>query len=207
MGINAKFLPYPWPKIFPTVKTKKIQIPKYLFFGNLSGLGSKSALLILFRKIYPLLLKKKGKNNFLINIVGHSPANSYLNKVNLKEYPEINYLGFVKNLNDITSKSISVIFPGDVPIGNRCRLVSCMASKIPIVAHESCSRGNPFLIDAHSAYLSKNPVDFVEKMLLSVIDKKLRKKILDNAFRLYSENYSPKVAGKKFERFINETNS
>ena len=69
------------------------------------------------------------------------------------------------------------------------------------------STGNPFLIDAHSAYLSKTPVDFVEKMLLSDIDKKLRKKILDNAFRLYNENYSPKVAGKKFERFINETNS
>tara|TARA_X000000950_G_scaffold288388_1_gene404914 strand:- start:58486 stop:59661 length:1176 start_codon:yes stop_codon:yes gene_type:complete len=204
MGIDSKFLPYPWPRIFSKVKMEKVKKPNYLFFGNLSGLGSKSALYMLFKKIYPLLVKKKGHNNFSINLVGHASENSFLKNINIKKFPEIKYYGFVKNLNKVSSNSSAVIFPGNIPVGNRCRLVSCMASKMPIVAHESVKEGNPFLIDGYSAYLSRNSSDFVNKMILAVTDNEIKDNIVNNAYRLYRENYFPVIASKKLDRFVHE---
>tara|TARA_Y100000022_G_C13243197_1_gene373467 strand:+ start:382 stop:1557 length:1176 start_codon:yes stop_codon:yes gene_type:complete len=207
MRINSKFLPYPWPRIFSKVKIKKVKKPNFLFFGNLAGLGSKSALYMLFKKIYPLLIKKMGNDNFSISLVGHSSENSYLSKIDINKFPEMKYYGFVENLNKITSKSSAVIFPGNIPVGNRCRLVSCMASKMPIVADKSAKEGNPFLIDGYSAYLSNSSFDFVNKMIMTVTDYELKDKIVNNALRLYRENYFPVIAAKKLDRFVYEKNS
>ena len=204
IGINSIFLPYPWPKLFKLSEKYKKKIPEFLFFGNLSGLGSKSAIFELFNRIYPIILEKMGEKKFKINIAGSNYERSYLRKINLEKFPEVKFYGFVDKLDSLFSNSIAIIFPGNIPVGNRCRLISCMAIGLPIIADESCKAGNPYLEDSQTALLAKSPEEFVKKMLLCVDNNMLRNELILNAKKLYNKYYSPKNAGKIFEKFINE---
>ena len=203
IGIKSKFLPYPWPKNLKDHK-KDIIEANYLFYGNLSGLGSRSALNILFYEIYPKLKKKFLKTPFKIFICGKNFDKSLLSKINFSNFPEIKYLGFVKDLDSILKNCIAVIFPGNVPVGNRCRLVSCMASRVLIIAHKSCSKGNPLLVNKSTALLVDNSSDFVNMMHYVFKNNSFCDAIKDNAKIAYNENYKPKVASRLLERLIYE---
>ena len=161
----------------------------------------------MFYSIYPKLKKKLCRTDFKIYICGKNFDKSFINKLNFSNYPEIEYLGFVENLNNLIKKCIAVIFPGNVPVGNRCRLISCMASKILIIAHKSCSLGNPLLIDGSTALLAKNSNEFVDMMDYAHKENQICEKIRNNAKIAYDNNYKPRVAGKILEDFIYEKSS
>ena len=204
IGINSKFLPYPWPISFSLKEKIKQQIPEFVFFGNLAGLGSKSAISELFNNVYPILKKEIGEKKFRINIAGSNYKKSFLQKIELKKFPEIFFYGFIDKLDILFNRSIAIIFPGSIPVGNRCRLITCMASGLPIIADISCKNGNPFLIDKETAFLANTPEEFVKKMILCSENNTLRAKIIKNAKIIYKEKHFPESAGKIFEKFINK---
>tara|TARA_B100000989_G_C19526728_1_gene467310 strand:+ start:513 stop:1664 length:1152 start_codon:yes stop_codon:yes gene_type:complete len=204
IGIISKFLPYPWPLFFSLGEKKNQKNPEFLFFGNLSGLGSKSAILELFNNVYPLLKNKIGYKKFKINIAGSNYEKSFLKKIELKKFPEIYFYGFVDKLEILFARSTAIIFPGNVPVGNRCRLITCMGSGLPIIAHKSTKLGNPFLIDQETAFLAGSTKEFVKKMILCSENNILRTKIIKNAKKIYYEKHSPSSAGKIFEKYIYE---
>ena len=204
IGISSRFLPYPWPKFFSLKKKKNPKIPEFLFFGNLAGLGSKSAILELFNNIYPLLKKEMGERNFKINIAGLNYEKSFLKKIDFKKFSEIFFYGFVDKLEILFNRSTAIIFPGRIPVGNRCRLITSMASGLPIIADESCKLGNPYLIDQETALLANSTKEFVKKMILCTENNLLRTKMIRNAKKVYNEKHFPESAGKIFEKFINK---
>ncbi|MBL18371.1 MAG: hypothetical protein CMC82_00880 [Flavobacteriaceae bacterium] len=207
MGFKSYFLPYPWPKQFKTINKANVRVPSYLFFGNLSGLGSRSSINELLFKIYPKLKKKIGPKKFKIFIGGLNLEKSYLAKIDLNEFPEIFCLGFIRNIEDIASKCVAMIFPGNVPVGNRCRLISCLASKILIIAHKSCILGNPSLIDSKTALIASDSNQFVEQMIKAFKNRDLCELITSEGQKVYYENYEPDKAGKILEDFIYEKTS
>ncbi len=197
LGLKSKFLPYPWDEEGGVINlSKKLNI---LFFGNLYGLGSKSSLRILGNEIYPLLIKKFGKGNFSIKIAGNkSPLLSH----SVFKNKEFEILGFVKNLKNILSKSTCLIFPGVVPVGNRCRIITAMSSKCLIIAHNSTQMGNPFLINMKTALLGKNSVELVSKIEFAVNNPSTCKKIRQESFETFKKYYSIEPAGNSFLKEI-----
>lgn len=204
LGFKSRFLPYPWPEKFKIVSQKLKKYPEYLFFGNLSGLGSRSSILELFYKIYPKLKKQLGAKKFKVKIGGINYEKSFLKKINLENFPEIEFCGFIKKLEKVAENCIAVIFPGDVPIGNRCRLISCLSAKILVITHKSSTLGNPALIDQETALIADNPDEFVEKMIFAFKNNFICEKIKCNGRDIYEKLYLPSSAGKLFRDLINE---
>lgn len=202
INIKSIYLPYPWPKQFSYLKINKFKKPSFIFFGNLQGLGSKSAVNNLLNKIYPSYTKVWGENGFTIYICGFFNLDkNILNKIN--NLKNIKYLGFKKNINKIALKCHACLFPIDVPLGNRSRIVTALANRWPIIAHKNVGLGNPDLKSDYNCLLAKNDNQFI------VFSKKifrytnLSKKITKNGFKTYNKKFKPVSALRSFKKFIN----
>ena len=203
IGITSKYIPYPWPIQNKVFYSKKNKHPSFLFFGNLNGLGSKSAINYLFNFIYPTYKKIWGEDGFTIYVCGTYKLGFKLEK-KINKLKNIKLMGFYKNLNNLASDCHACLFPIDVPVGNRSRIVTAMASGWPIIAHKNVSIGNPSLISGKNCLLANNPTDFSKYSRMLFEDKILRKKITFNALKTYELNFSPKKSLVKFGNFINE---
>ena len=203
IGIKTKYHPYPWPINNKNARVKKEKKPSFVFFGNLSGLGSKSAINYLISKIYPKFTENWGSNGFKIYICGTYKFNSiYYDKI--KELKNIKLMGFVKNINDLVLKCHGCLFPIDVPVGNRSRIVTAMGSRWPIIAHINVSLGNPSLKSGYNCFLAKNIDEFLNYSRTVFEKDGISKKITANAYKSYKINFSPDNSLKKFSEFINE---
>lgn len=202
IAIKSKYLPYPWPKLSKSKEKKKFIKPSFIFFGNLLGLGSRSGLNFLFDKIYPLFLKEWGHNNFKIYICGRFNFRQHFAKkiININE---IKFKGYLKNLNTLADKCHAVIFPINVPVGNRSRIITALSNYWPIVAHPSVTFGNPSLISNKNCLLAKNPNKFFYYCKQLYLNKKLSSFIVNNGFKTYLENFEPSSAVKIFKKEIN----
>ncbi len=196
--VSSEFLPYPWSESFK-IKTKQTKRPTFLFFGNLSGLGSRSSIQEIIRKIYPSMIESFGKKKFEILIGGKNFENSFLSRINLKDFPEIKYLGFIKDIGNIASKCNAFIFPGKVPIGNRCRLLSCLSSGILLIASKSVTLGNSFLKHNFNSLIANNSKEFIKYMHISLEHKSKVSFLIKNGKKTFKDNYEPKQASKKLE--------
>lgn len=201
IGFTSKFLTYPWSETF-NLNKKKIKKPTFLFFGNLSGLGSRSSIIEIFNSIYPKLKKKFGNGKFQILIGGKNHENSYLNKIELNRYPEIKNLGFINDIDSIASKCHAFIFPGKVPIGNRSRLLSCLSSGILIIASKSVTLGNNLFKNKYNSLIAKNSNEFVDLMYFAYKNKNIVNQLKKNGKKTYMSNYEPREASRKLEEII-----
>ncbi len=202
IAIKSKYLPYPWPKLSKSKEKKKFIKPSFIFFGNLLGLGSRSGLNFLFDKIYPLFLKEWGHNNFNIYICGRFNFRQHFAQkiININE---IKFKGYLKNLNTLADKCHAVIFPINVPVGNRSRIITALSNYWPIVAHSNVTFGNPSLISNKNCFLAKNPNKFFYYCKQLYLNKKLSSYIVNNGFKTYLENFEPSSAVKIFKKEIN----
>jgi hypothetical protein len=201
--IKSIYLPYPWSVSYKKNKIKKYQIPSFLFYGNLKGLGSKSALDYLLNKLHPSFVKNWGPNNFKIYICG----NFQLDKTTfekIKKINEVTFLGYLKNINTIASKVHACLFPIDVPVGNRSRIVTAMASGWPIIAHKNVNKGNPSLKNGYNCLLCENLEDFKKNCDLIYNKKKISSKLTLNAKKTYKQSFDKSSALNKFLKFIDE---
>lgn len=196
LDIDSVFYPYPWPNegsLDVSHKRKLANIPTFLFFGNLVGLGSRSSLHFLFEKLYPLLLNQWGEKGFQIIIGGSLELRDWAKKY-VHEIPEIKFKGFIENILEEMSQCHGVLVPVDVPVGNRSRILTAMSKRILVVAHNNVSLGNPLLIDNKTALLAKDEYGFAKKMLYAYEKQDECIKIINSAEKAYSENYQPDVA-------------
>tara|TARA_X000000950_G_scaffold280524_1_gene375329 strand:- start:35583 stop:36758 length:1176 start_codon:yes stop_codon:yes gene_type:complete len=201
INIPSIFLPYPWSEKF-RFKPKEIKKPTFLFFGNLSGLGSRSSIQEIIGNIYPMMIKHFGKKKFQILIGGRNFKSSFLSKIDLEFYPELKYLGFIKDIGNYASKCNAFIFPGKVPIGNRCRLLSCLSSGILLIASESVTLGNTFLKNNFNCLIGKNSKEILKHMSFSYKNDLRINALIHNGKKTYKDNYEPYKASKKLEQKI-----
>ena len=203
IGIHSEYQPYPWPKVFKKQKIKKRNKPSYVFFGNLVGLGSKSAFNYLLNEIYPKYELLWGQDGFNIFVCGsHKIGMNYKKKI--KKLKNIHFLGYVKNLNRLVSTCHACLFPIDVPVGNRSRIVTGLGSGWPIIAHKNVSIGNPHLKNGYNCLLAENSDDFVKISKQIYKNHNLSKNISFNAIKTYNRTHEPKHSLQKFEKFLND---
>ena len=202
INIKSIYLPYPCPNQFSYFKIKKFSKPSFIFFGNLQGLGSKSAINNLVNNIYPSYVKIWGQNGFTIYLCGvFDLEKKILDKI--KNLKNIKYLGFKKNINKIAIKCHACLFPIDVPLGNRSRIVTALANRWPVIAHKNVSLGNPALRSNFNCLLAENNRKFVSFSKKIFKENRLGQRIVENGFKTYSKYFKPQSALKVFKKFIN----
>lgn len=196
LGIPSLYLPYPWPnEAAPkeTAQTQHYLTPSFLFYGTLTGLGSRSALHFMIRRLYPRLLSLWGSNGFQVFIAGARNLPDWV-RDELSRKPEFKYLGFVNDLDSLMSSCHAVICPMDVPVGNRSRIVTAMAKRAVVIAHPHTALGNPDLVHENTCYLPATIDGFVEYMKKAFERPREIEVITSNAQRCYETRFRPDVA-------------
>ncbi len=195
LGVSAIYHPYPWPTIGASSKEisrSNKEIPRFLFCGGLDALGSKSALLFLINELY-VQLKKQWGDKFQLLIAGRGQPPSWVHNA-IAARPEIKFLGFVEDLDSVMVQCHAMLVPIDIPVGNRCRIVTAMSKGWPIIAHNFVSAGNPALIDGKTCFLADNAKDFARKMQWVKDNPVDVGKILATARESYSDFFAPQLA-------------
>lgn len=198
IGIRATYEPYPWPEstadrtISDTAPLPAM--PTFVFFGSLGGLGSRSALHFITRKVFPLLRRQWGVGGFRILVAGRGEIPDWSRRA-FEGKPEIERLGFVEDLDTLLAGCHAVLVPIDVPVGNRSRILTAMAKRVLVIAHANAALGNPDLVDGVTCYLATNARDFVDGMRRAVEERRSVEAIIERAYRRYDDHFSVAAAG------------
>jgi glycosyltransferase involved in cell wall biosynthesis len=196
LGLPSVYEPYPWPETTTDESVPRdLERPRptFLFFGSLSGLGSRSALHFTLEKIFPLLRRQWGANGFRILIAGKGDLPEWVSAA-FADKPEIQRVGFVEDLDTLLSTCHGVLVPIDIPVGNRSRILTAMAKRALVIAHHNASLGNPTLVDGVTCYLANTATEFADRLCRAVDEPQKSKTIIDQAYRSYTENYAVNVA-------------
>ena len=194
IGIHAAYLPFPWPALRGVGGVQQLpEKPTFLFLGNLSGLGSRSALHYLFRKLYPELLRQWGADGFRVFISGTNKASDFIFD-NIRARPELEFIGFVQDIEALLLSCHGAIAPMDVKTGNRSRVITSMSLGCPAIAHRNVALGNPSLKDGETCYLAKDPREFAQKMKRAFERGPEVLAIIARAKESYEREFEPEVA-------------
>ncbi len=200
LGISSRYEPYPWPSS-AGAERKLTTRPSFVFFGTLNALGSRSAIHFLLKRVYPRLRRIWGKGGFQILIAGRGDVPEWAKKI-LKHCPEVEYLGFVADLAPLLASCHAVVVPIDVPVGNRSRILTAMAMKALVVAHQSAALGNPALKDNETCWLAHNAKEFAAAMRRAVEDRESAERLIFQARRVYESSFSPDAACTRFVKLV-----
>jgi glycosyltransferase involved in cell wall biosynthesis len=202
LGVVAEYEPYPWPTEATMARTAAPPArPSFLFFGQLAGLGSRSAFHFLMDKVFPLLRERWGAGGFRIMLAGRGAPPDWVLAA-IADKPEIERLGFVEKLDDVLAICHAVLVPIDVPVGNRSRILTAMAMRSLIIAHANTALGNPDLVDGATCYLAGDAEGFVSAMAAAVGDPSRRTAIIERAFRCYQERFHPERATSRLAKRV-----
>lgn len=199
LGIEARYLPYPWPVDRPYRPVARHRapgdLPRFLFCGTLSGLGSRSAMHYLLDALYPELLRRWGGGGFEVLITGTRSLAPWA-MASIAAKPEIRFEGFVDDLYARMDRCHAAIVPIDVPVGNRSRIVTAMGYGLLVIAHPSTALGNPALVSEKTCLLAGSPAEFADRMADAVRDAAMCAGIEAAAREAYEREFEPAAAGK-----------
>ncbi|WP_096701963.1 glycosyltransferase [Magnetospirillum sp. 15-1] len=195
LGLEARYMPYPWPSepADPAALGPKPAKPTFFFFGQLAGLGSRSAFHLMTEGIYPRLREAFGPGGFEILIGGRGDLPGWVVD-GLNNRPELRYLGFVEDLDRVMGGCHAVLAPIDVPVGNRSRILTALAKGMLVVAHTNTALGNPDLVDGQSCWLASTPEEFVDRLRRAVEQTDKSAAVALGGQRVYKQLFAPEVA-------------
>lgn len=197
LGITAQYEPYPWPAVPAAMRPTALpDLPSFLFFGQLTGLGSRSAFHFLMDKVFPLLRRQWGAGGFRVMLAGRGALPDWV-LATIADKPEFQLLGFVEDLAGTLASCHAVLAPIDVPVGNRSRILTAMALRGLVIAHANTALGNPDLVDGETCYLASDAAGFATAMAAAVDDPARREALIDRAFHRYDEHYRPERAASR----------
>jgi hypothetical protein len=198
LGVAAEYEPYPWPESAPpgAAARRLPQTPTFLFFGTLTGLGSRSALHFTLEKVFPRLRRLWGEGGFRILLAGRGEVPEWAAQM-MAGKREFERLGFVEDLDAVLASCHAVLVPIDVPVGNRSRILTAMAKRTLVIAHQNTALGNPDLVDGVTAYLAADAGAFVERMRLAVVEPERAETIIERAFLCWRDKFHPDAAAAK----------
>ena len=105
--------------------------------------------------------------------------------------PEIQFLGFVEDLDALMAQCHAMIVPIDIPVGNRSRIITAMAAGWPVVAHRFVSETNPALVDGVTCLLAEDAPSFAAQMRVAVEQPARMAEIIARARQCYLDHFAP----------------
>ncbi len=198
LGLTPKYLPYPLnvPADERPIDGPRSELPAkptFILFGSLSALGARSSFHFLLDKIYPRLVRLWGEDGFEIKIAGRGQLPDWVEQ-RVSNLPAVTFLGFVDDLHGLMRSCHAALVPIDVPVGNRIRVLNCMAVGTIVVAHENVALGNPALVHGHTCLLAKNADEFVDAMRRTIEQPEAGRAIIRQAKRAYDSLFAPEAA-------------
>ena len=100
---------------------------------------------MLFGGLIQGLREKLSPYKFEVIICGKNEVKSSAIQAQIKDCPEVVFLGFIPNLGDLDFDILLV--PQGVRIGSRTRVIEWLNSGKLIVCHNAVAEGNGFLVD------------------------------------------------------------
>ncbi|MCG2630719.1 glycosyltransferase [Bradyrhizobium sp. WYCCWR 13023] len=195
---NHQYRPYPWPVIDTSIPYRaKPDIPTFMFFGNLVGLGSRSALHFMVAKVYGPLIKLWGPGAFKILLAGRGNLPQWFAEA-IKDKPEFVRVGFVENLPATLAECHGVLVPIDVPVGNRTRILYALSQSALVIAHENVALGNIALVDGQTCALAGSGEAFAARMKRAVDDPLWARQVAEAGWQVYRDLFSPEKATAEF---------
>jgi glycosyltransferase involved in cell wall biosynthesis len=197
LEIQSSYHPYPWPhspeKSMEAESTSQKEEPTFLFCGGLNALGAKSALLFILKQLHPRLLRIWGEQSFRIIIAGRGSPSGWA-RAAMADCKEIDFRGFVEDLDLVMAECHALIVPIDIPVGNRSRIVTALAKGWLVIAHRFTQAGNPDLKDGENCYLAEDAHSFAQRMRMAYEDSDAVARVRSNAITCYRENFLPERA-------------
>lgn len=105
----------------------------------------------------------------------------------LKDYPEVEFLGFVDNLYEAMKGSVMIV-PITIGSGIRMKILEAASMGIPFVSTTVGAEGIP-VKDGHDCFLTDVPNMFVED-ILKLQDRDLKLQFIQNANKMVKQHYS-----------------
>lgn len=163
------------------------------FVGGYGHLPNKEGIDWFVAHVSPLL-----RNEHLgLSLIGKSWPESYTYSSGVA----INLRGFVKELSDVALGTIMV-----VPIlsgsGMRMKILEAAAMSLPIVTTTVGVEGLDFE-DGESCLVADSPEDFAQAVKQLCHDEQLRRKLGENANKVFQEKYHPAVLAGVRDRIYN----
>jgi glycosyltransferase involved in cell wall biosynthesis len=201
LGVRSEFQPYPWPDPGALAERAPPAKPRFVFFGNLAALGSRSALHFTLDAVIPHLRAIWGAGGFEIAFAGTGAPPAWAAAA-FARTPEATELGFVPDLGATLARAHAAIAPIDVPVGNRSRILTAMAYRVPVVAHANAALGNPDLVDGETCFLGADAREFAARMRLVVEAPAEAERVAAAGRRAYETNYAPPAACARFVAYL-----
>lgn len=203
LGVHSSYMPYPWPCDPPAPRTPPV-LPTFVCMGTFDALGGRSTFHVLFGKLYDSFVQRFGRAGFCIRICGRGEMPVWAMRA-LSTRPELEFAGFVPDLPTFLASCHALLAPIEVAVGNRSRILTAMAQKLPVVAHENTRLGNPDLIHGQTCLLAGSAVGLASEAARIASDAMLAHTLAEQAYRTYQQQFSPTRAAAALIRVVSGT--
>ncbi len=185
-GAADEMFIWPFPK-------KNFDKPTLLFMGNFSWLQNIEAAEYLTKKIYPLLEKRLP--DCRVVIAGQKAAR-------LKSHNNVEIVDIkpndVKSVEHFYESSTLFIAPIYGPGGTRLKILTAMASGLPVISTQTGIEGLQ-VTNNQQVLVANNAEEFVNQIQKILVDRKLYERLRKNAFEHVKANYSWGAISKQLE--------
>lgn len=158
---------------------------KICFIGNMRTLQNQEAVKYFIQKIFPKLQEKYEDLQF--HIVGAEPPEDI---INFHNGHTIFVTGFVESVFEYIKDSCFAIAPVSIAAGVQYKVLTSMATKIPVVLSSLIASAIPQLKDGENCFICDNETEYVEKAELLINDKELRNRIAEKGYTMIKNEYS-----------------
>jgi polysaccharide biosynthesis protein PslH len=185
------------PLVYPLkpVITSNNKIYDILFIGYLEWPPNEVAVRWFSEKILPLINKQMPMVKF------HVIGNKNPRLENLKTNKNVVFYGHKKNIDQYLAKSKIFVLPFKTGAGVRLKSLTALQNGIPIVSTKMGVDGLK-LINKRHYLLAETEVEFAEKIIKLLENKKLRNKISIEQKKYFSKNHSKKNNQKLVKKYL-----
>jgi len=167
-----------------------VAISNWKWFPNLQGIEW------FVEKVWPIL--KKDHVFLKLQIAGHGLPNHLASTFRNQE---IEYLGFVDDIEGLRQKSILMIAPLFSGSGMKLKVLESLASGLPVITTSLGAQGIDMEPETH--YLEANNThQFADQIIRLLNDQSLQKNLSLNGRNLIRDKYLWETQAKKLESFL-----
>ncbi len=177
------------------IKKREEKIPVVLMIGALTSTFMQDSVTMIansadkLNEIYKI-------NKFKLRIVGKGkPSAKNSKKLN---YPWVEFVGWVESSQKEYAKASFLFTPNSKAVGPRTKILEAASAKVCIITtKENIVNCFPNFKNLKDMVIARSMSEFCRSFEKVLINKKLRKKLINSAKKKYDNYYSPKITLKK----------
>lgn len=172
--------------------------PGIVFMGGETHYPNKEGLTWFIENVWPIVLKECPQTIF--RVTGHW-SEDFIQQV---KPPNVQFLGFVKDLEEVLQSSISVV-PVHIGSGIKIKTITSLAKGLPVVATVHGADAVPGLVNGENIFVTDDPSTFAMHIIDLINDQSLRSKVSKNAnllARSFNENNNVAYHRNEFYNYL-----